>query len=376
MYFYALGHHQAKVSNVSQYLREALSAPIILVTVGAVFAWMCAPIFNGWFLCVFGEKSDIGKLGQVGDLFGSVNAFFSAVAMVGAIYAVILQRIELRESRDANASQAAFDHVTSKLETIRQNREATSEVKQRTDELLQYVNFTKQIRRQYIEALKRRDSLRKEQLHRVSLIPSLCELAGRMENAVERFREFSRRADDEWSADENIYQCDKFCRTYSNDDWRDLVYPCFSQVVTDMSRVHGRLSDDLNSQLSLLEVDRDVLRFTAHFSDANAAREFLNSVFFELRDRGRRWTNEWMALKSQSDAYPGNEWKAVEKVKAEKSNCKAARLHYHRLAGLVRLARRRSLQLTRLEAFLTDNTPLSVQKYVNQDANHRKVDCY
>lgn len=56
-----------------------------------------------WILCwgilslAFG---DLGKQGQFGDMFGSVNALFSGLAFAGLILTILLQMEELREQRE------------------------------------------------------------------------------------------------------------------------------------------------------------------------------------------------------------------------------------------------------------------------------------
>jgi hypothetical protein len=60
-------------------------------------------------------KSTLGQLGTYGDMFGALNCLFSGTALIGVVYAVILQRRELhhqqeeieRSKRDREAAEKA-----------------------------------------------------------------------------------------------------------------------------------------------------------------------------------------------------------------------------------------------------------------------------
>jgi hypothetical protein len=70
--------------------------------------------------------------GQLGDMFGGVNAFFTGAAFVGVTFTLILQRRENAAQRDAIAAQqAALDRSvevqTEQVATLRQQREAQIE---------------------------------------------------------------------------------------------------------------------------------------------------------------------------------------------------------------------------------------------------------
>lgn len=56
-------------------------------------------IFAVYFLVVTSFYPDMTKQGQFGDMFGGLNAFFSGLAFLGVIYAIILQREELSLQR-------------------------------------------------------------------------------------------------------------------------------------------------------------------------------------------------------------------------------------------------------------------------------------
>jgi uncharacterized membrane protein YedE/YeeE len=56
-------------------------------------------IFIGYFLLVTYFYPDATRQGQFGDMFGGLNTFFSGLAFLGVIYAIILQREELSLQR-------------------------------------------------------------------------------------------------------------------------------------------------------------------------------------------------------------------------------------------------------------------------------------
>gem|GEM_PF-531031 len=67
--------------------------PYILAGVIVFALWLAAPVvLNTYF-------ADWPKIGQFGDLFGSVNALFSGLAFVALIYTIHLQRQELSLQR-------------------------------------------------------------------------------------------------------------------------------------------------------------------------------------------------------------------------------------------------------------------------------------
>jgi uncharacterized protein HemX len=57
-------------------------------------------IFAGYFLIVWHFYPDLSSRGQFGDLFGGLNALFSALAFGGVVYAILLQRNDLELQRE------------------------------------------------------------------------------------------------------------------------------------------------------------------------------------------------------------------------------------------------------------------------------------
>lgn len=92
-----------------------ISRKVIILTVASVVGlWALTPL-----VLYLLPLKDIAERGQVGDLFGSVNALFSGLAFAGVVFAILLQRqelslqrLELKETRlemarTADAQEAA-----------------------------------------------------------------------------------------------------------------------------------------------------------------------------------------------------------------------------------------------------------------------------
>ncbi|WP_397568198.1 hypothetical protein [Schlesneria sp. T3-172] len=63
-----------------------------------IFFGLCVPIAIWDFVDKLFPNTKVEKLGQIGDMFGAVNALFSSLAFFAAILALMLQIKELRES--------------------------------------------------------------------------------------------------------------------------------------------------------------------------------------------------------------------------------------------------------------------------------------
>lgn len=63
-----------------------------------VILWISITYYGpSWMLSRL-NKDNMAAYGQVGDMFGMVNSLFSGLAFLAAIYAVILQTVEMREA--------------------------------------------------------------------------------------------------------------------------------------------------------------------------------------------------------------------------------------------------------------------------------------
>lgn len=82
--------------------------------------WLATPFFLS---CLY---PDMASRGQFGDMFGAINALFSGLALLGTIYAVILQQRELELQREelmqSRAELAAQNAILA--EQLKASREA------------------------------------------------------------------------------------------------------------------------------------------------------------------------------------------------------------------------------------------------------------
>jgi len=68
-----------------------------LIIIGAITVVL---IIGLWCLTYYLLKDDIDNRGTFGDMFGSINALFSGLALAGIIFTILLQRIELGYQRN------------------------------------------------------------------------------------------------------------------------------------------------------------------------------------------------------------------------------------------------------------------------------------
>ena len=66
--------------------------PAILAKI-VIILWLVA-----WIVALL-YKDTWTERGQLGDMFGAVNALFSGLAFAGIIYTILLQRVELKAQR-------------------------------------------------------------------------------------------------------------------------------------------------------------------------------------------------------------------------------------------------------------------------------------
>jgi hypothetical protein len=69
-------------------------------------------------VCVFGMEAP-SKAGEFGDLFGTVNALFSGLALAGVVVAILLQRQELEDQREVLKQQYQEFAEQTRLGTLR-----------------------------------------------------------------------------------------------------------------------------------------------------------------------------------------------------------------------------------------------------------------
>lgn len=88
------------------------------------FVLLCLFIGAMWIVCTFSVYAifdDWGTRGAVGDSFGAVNALFSGLAFAGMLYALLLQRRELKYQREEMLASRKVSE--SQLSEIKASRE-------------------------------------------------------------------------------------------------------------------------------------------------------------------------------------------------------------------------------------------------------------
>lgn len=121
--------------------------------------------FFAWFgLLCFGIKqtglpwgASLEKLGLFGDMFGCINALFSAFAMCGAVYALIVQTWQISD-------QKKHDHDMLRREKLEKLVHKFSEMRQRMDLLLLDLDSVNHVSIQPQESRRIKVALREIQL--------------------------------------------------------------------------------------------------------------------------------------------------------------------------------------------------------------------
>lgn len=78
-------------------------------TPGRVARWAAVFVLGLWLIWMAAAAAgttrkwppDISALGQSGDTFGSINALFTGLALIGLVYTVFLQRVEIDDNRQS-----------------------------------------------------------------------------------------------------------------------------------------------------------------------------------------------------------------------------------------------------------------------------------
>ncbi len=92
--------------------------PLILMSVGVTVLWIIAATV------VYFSFNDWATRGQVGDLFGTINALFSGLAFSGIVYTIHLQkhdlmmtRLELAENANSQEKSIRISALNSMIQT-------------------------------------------------------------------------------------------------------------------------------------------------------------------------------------------------------------------------------------------------------------------
>lgn len=96
-----------------------------------VLAWLFFPnLFQWWAIHVWSIPADqldeMGKLGPLGDIYGSLNTLFTSVTLLIVIYSAYLQRQANKDAREAMAEQLKQAKEAS-AEQLKQAKESTKQ---------------------------------------------------------------------------------------------------------------------------------------------------------------------------------------------------------------------------------------------------------
>lgn len=101
------------------------------ITAGVfVLAWLFFPnLFQWWAIHVWSipvnQLDEMGKLGPLGDIYGSLNTLFTSVTLLIVIYSAYLQRQANQDAREAMAEQLKQANEAN-AEQLQQARDATA----------------------------------------------------------------------------------------------------------------------------------------------------------------------------------------------------------------------------------------------------------
>jgi hypothetical protein len=87
------------------------------------FGGIAVLVFLCWMICLFmalysatgGRLGSIATYGQIGDTFGSVNALFTGLALIGLIYTLKLQHDQLAIQQKESSREAREQFLTARL---------------------------------------------------------------------------------------------------------------------------------------------------------------------------------------------------------------------------------------------------------------------
>jgi hypothetical protein len=92
---------------------------LALALLVAILFWIFTPTVTYWMLILFRPNNPpLGDYSQWGDMYGSVSSLFSALALGGAIYALILQTRELEDTRKELKSSAESQKILTEMQAL------------------------------------------------------------------------------------------------------------------------------------------------------------------------------------------------------------------------------------------------------------------
>ncbi|HDK8955447.1 TPA: hypothetical protein PVK16_002273 [Acinetobacter baumannii] len=113
-------------------LRKNIMRTFGFITAGVfVLAWLFFPnLFQWWAIHVWSIPADqldeMGKLGPLGDIYGSLNTLFTSATLLIVIYSAFLQRQANKDAREAMAEQLKQAKEAS-AEQLEQAKESTKQ---------------------------------------------------------------------------------------------------------------------------------------------------------------------------------------------------------------------------------------------------------
>ncbi|KJH60668.1 hypothetical protein [Acinetobacter calcoaceticus] len=113
-----------------------------------ILAWLFFPnLFQWWALNVWSipaaQLDEMGKLGPLGDIYGSLNTLFTSVTLIIVMYSAYLQRQANKDAREAMAEQ------------LKQAKEATAEqLKQARESTIQQLDLAQSTHEAQIQETK------------------------------------------------------------------------------------------------------------------------------------------------------------------------------------------------------------------------------
>ncbi|MDO7512186.1 hypothetical protein Q5M54_14140 [Acinetobacter baumannii] len=122
---------QINLNKLIYLLRKNIMRTFGFITAGIfVLAWLFFPnLFQWWALHVWSIPTDqldeMGKLGPLGDIYGSLNTLFTSATLLIVIYSAYLQRQANEDAREAMAEQLK-QASEANAEQLQQARDATA----------------------------------------------------------------------------------------------------------------------------------------------------------------------------------------------------------------------------------------------------------
>ena len=225
-----------------RYLRLFVAGCILI----ALFAWGYP-----YILCWYTGKPAISEMGQYGDVYGGLNTLFTGFAFIGLIITILLQRQEMKDTRE-------------------EFREQTSQFEMQTKLLKSQIDEQKHFNDEQLKLAVNQ--------HRAGDIYRRIDL---MQKCLAEIRFFNYEVETDFRATGVVYQ-DKLEKTYSGQDAAMMIYIYLAQFAKYIAS-----EDDLDSmQMAKLKYNLDSVSGSMCY-----LRAWFLSVYTTLNDVDR-WFDE------------------------------------------------------------------------------------